>query len=392
MRTTSLVVLLLFCVPLLSGVPLFPKGFSISGAIQKRNAAQLAEYRRQQRASPLYSKNFLLNYHIPDETLLATIYFMGNDPNHPTNYTVSLETATDWLYFFNTSTVNQTGLTPLNQTFTGKYENYDVNGYRYQAQVSYGSLNFPDPVTQTFAIVGPLLSVDNTSEVSFDGVLGLGWRSTKTVDCDTSNVIPPVLNIMSTSTEKQYYVIRLDPYNVTTNTQTYQIVFGESVHTCGDEYGFTDVVYAPAADNGFVNFIMDGLAYGETDIVSGGEQATVDAGIPVLMTTAPAFKRIYELSKWSYNFALAIYTVKCDDVPTMKDLVFQIGTQDYPVPASKYVADIGIGDGTCAVLIDKPDASFTYSPWILGQPFLSSHCVWFGVNDNTIGFALQSQA
>ncbi|KAI6233208.1 hypothetical protein M3Y99_00932300 [Aphelenchoides fujianensis] len=106
MKTTTLVVLLLSCFPLFSCVPLSSKGFTISGVVQKRNAAQLAEYRRQQRASPLYSKNFLLDYPFPDESLLANVTIYSSDQKTHTTYTLSFETATDWMYIFDSSLTN----------------------------------------------------------------------------------------------------------------------------------------------------------------------------------------------------------------------------------------------------------------------------------------------
>ncbi|KAI6222955.1 hypothetical protein M3Y99_01481600 [Aphelenchoides fujianensis] len=284
MRTTTVVVLLLSSVLLGSGVPLFPKGFTISGVIQKRNAAQLAEYHRQQQASPfLSSKNFLLNY--PDETLRATVEILDASEN-VVKKNVSLETATNWLYFFNTSMVNQTGLTPLNQTFNGKYENYDVSGYRYSAQIDYEPVVGREmTLTQTFAIVGAFLDVTNKSIVDFDGVLGLGWGAQDTSNCEpsTDDYVSPIRNIMKQQTEaKHFYVLHVNSADRASDDHTFNITFGFADYRCGTNYGYTPVVYAAAGDNGFLSLSMDGFSYGDEGIAPGGDQATVDAGAPFL--------------------------------------------------------------------------------------------------------------
>ncbi|KAI6222954.1 Peptidase A1 domain-containing protein [Aphelenchoides fujianensis] len=378
MKTATVVVLLFSCVVL-------SEEFSISGVILKRNAAQLAEYRRQQRASHLFSRDYLRGK--LDETLIANIGLYDPQTRSIVQKKVSVETATEWLYLFDASMVNQTQATFINQTFTGKYENYDVSGQLYWAQMAYRDLStLSTVVNQTFAIVGTYYNPDNTPEFPFDGVLGLGWR-TDASDCDpTLQVIPPVRNILSTTQgQKPYYVLHVNATSPSTENHAFTISFGQDIAECDNTFGYTPLVYAPAADNGFLTFSLDGFAYGDQQLTPGGDSAVLDAGSPLITATYPALSQIFNLIPHAYNYTLGIYTTSCD-VTALQNLIFSIGSYQYCVGPANYVADIGIGDGSCALMIDLTPVDFPFSHWVIGQPFLEGHCVYYDLAANKIGF------
>ncbi|KAI6233114.1 hypothetical protein M3Y99_00946800 [Aphelenchoides fujianensis] len=320
------------CFLLLAG-PLVSNGLVLKGTYQRRNAAQLAEYRRQELTFPSASKSLLLGY--PAEMLLAEVQIHDTNTQQSSTYTMSVETSTDWMVFFNNSGFNGKPATPLGQQFTGEYKNYEVTGERFFASISYNSLDgVPTLVNHTFAIVDPILSFDDIPIFQCDGVLGLGWsiEGGKNKE-DDQDVIPPIRNILDSLSGPEFYVLYVKSPTQLPANSSFEIAFGHDLPQCGPQFGYTSLFYQRAADNGFLYISLDGVRYGDQQLVPAGQTAT-----------------------------------------------------DIAVPASRYVADIGIGDGSCALLFDQIGDSMPVN-WILGLPFLQSRCVFSDSNANRFGFS-----
>ncbi|KAI6233126.1 Asp-1 [Aphelenchoides fujianensis] len=366
---------------------LVSNGLVLKGSYQRRNAAQLAEYRRQELTFPSASKSLLLGY--PAEMLLAEVQIHDTTTQQSSTYVMSVETATDRMFFFNNPGFNENLATSLSQQFTGEYKNYEVTGERYSAFVSYKSLDEgPALVNQTFAIVDPILSFDDTPIFQCDGLLGLGWS----IEPDGNkgndqNVVPPIRNILaSLAAPKEFYVLYVESPTQLPANSSFEIAFGQDLPQCGPHIDYTSLFYKRTSDDGFLYIYLDGVRYGVQQLVPAGQTATVDSGSPIIGLPFQAWRQLLSRMPLDFNYPLEIYTTDCSDANTLEDLVFQIGGSELAVPASHYVADIGIGDGTCALLFDQIGDSMPIN-WILGLPFLQSRCVFFDLNANQFGFS-----
>ncbi|KAI6243146.1 hypothetical protein M3Y99_00138000 [Aphelenchoides fujianensis] len=275
--------------------------------------------------------------------LLVDVQLYDSTTQTRSTYTMSVETSSDWMFFFNHSGFNENLATPLGQPFIGNYENYNVTGKRYFGSVSYKSLDgVPKLANQTFAVVDPILSFDDTPVFQCDGVLGLGWsiESDGSKDLD-QDVVPPIRNIIASSSgERDFYVLYVESPTQLPATLSFEIAFGQDIEQCGTYFSYTSLFYQRAADNGFLYFYLDGVQYGDHQLVPAGQTATVDSASPAIGMSFRAMLSILREIPYDFNHALRIFTTDCANVNTLKDLVFQIGGQEIAVPAYQYVADV----------------------------------------------------
>ena len=82
-----------------------------------------------------------------------------------------------------------------------------------------------------------------------------------------------------------------------------------------------------------------------------------------------------------------MYTVLCNATTTAPDLNFTIGGQTFTRPALDYIIDIGLGDGTCPVTLDKIYGGGFGPSWYLGDVFIQKYCNVYDIGNKRIGFA-----
>ncbi|KAI6211559.1 Peptidase A1 domain-containing protein [Aphelenchoides besseyi] len=372
----------------------------LRGQLQRHNAEKLRRYqrlRRENHVKKLYTPDY------PQEPLTFDIY-IGKDTSQSTPYRLSVETMETQMW---TLAPNYPLLTKENHFYDhtksksswaeGSWYGYTgeflVSGWEYGDLVKF---NNDTVFNQTFGCVSNAYgSVEPYNDPVFDGIdgaLGLAWN----VDFDNTPAYKsePIRNILNydknVSRENHFYVLWVASNGKEqTNSSSgrhydWQITFGhlDLVH-CERNFKMTSL---SAGEHSEPKFMMTKFTFGEYDYYMGSDSIIVDTGSPVIYMPKKVHSEVFYIISPDYDWDTGLYTVNCSYTDTYADWVFSLGQDDYKVPSTTYIMDVGLGDGRCILSLGISETEYSDS-WVLGNPWLMEHCVLFSVKDNQIGFA-----
>lgn len=129
---------------------------------------------------------------------------------------------------------------------------------------------------------------------------------------------------------------------------------------------------------------LDGIKSGDYHHESSDKiTAIVDSGTSLITGPRAEVSKLAAAVGAKANF-MGEYTIDCDKVESMPDIVFTIEGTDYTIPGPKTVIQ---AQGTCLFAFMGIDFPAPGPQWILGDVFMREYYTVFNYLDQTIGFA-----
>ncbi|KAI6233115.1 Eukaryotic aspartyl protease [Aphelenchoides fujianensis] len=263
----------------------FTSGFELVGRQNRRTAAEIRAYHRQQ-VQALGHKNYLINY--PDEAVIVEIK-IGTPPQM---FNVSVETSTDYLWVFDdfyparrlqqpfyNYTKSSTSLY-ANCCWTGWSDNFEITGAGFFDTISFFSLDWErNAVNQSFSTAQVFYRDQQLilPTFEFDGVLGLAWSNA----IDTP---PPLFGILRSipHLHTNYSVVWLEKPTSADSKPTASITFGYPNDNCDSEFRALTLVFVSTPANPLPAIVVDAFEFGDYSYTIAGT-ATLNLGQPVVL-------------------------------------------------------------------------------------------------------------
>lgn len=131
---------------------------------------------------------------------------------------------------------------------------------------------------------------------------------------------------------------------------------------------------------------MDSIKAGDYTHASGDDDqitAIVDSGTSLITGPKAEIAKLAEAVGAKANI-MGEYTVSCDKVSDIPDVVFTIGGNEYTIPGPKTVIQ---AQGTCLFAFMALEIPPPGPQWILGDVFMREYYTVFNYHDKSIGFA-----
>ena len=128
---------------------------------------------------------------------------------------------------------------------------------------------------------------------------------------------------------------------------------------------------------------IDAGDYHKDSSESGKITAIVDSGTSLMVGPKAEITRLAQMMGATANIA-GEYTVDCNTVDQLPDVVFTIAGKEYSIPGSKTVIQ---AQGTCLFAFMGMDFPSGGPQWILGDVFMREYYTVFNYVDKTVGLA-----
>ncbi|KAJ3277032.1 hypothetical protein HDV01_000084 [Terramyces sp. JEL0728] len=144
------------------------------------------------------------------------------------------------------------------------------------------------------------------------------------------------------------------------------------------------VTYYPVVNSGFWQFNLDSFQYAVNGLAGNASikinQAIVDSGTAMILVEQKVADNVNKLIGGTFDSAKGVYRIPCTAV-SGPDVIFQIGTDSYKIPASAYVVDVK--DGCISGIASGAENSGTV---VFGALFIRQYYTVFDKTNNRIGF------
>jgi len=212
----------------------------------------------------------------------------------------------------------------------------------------------------------------------FDGILGMGWD---TISVD--HLMQPMDQIFANT-----QLCPMPVFAFWLNRDTHGAQGGEMT-LCGmDSAHYTgDIAWEPLTKTDYWRIQMGGLAIGSTQI-AGNVSAIVDTGTSLLAGPVAAVRQIQQMIGATEIIA-GEYSVSCDKIPTLPNVVITLGGQQFTLTGRDYVLEVDqLFEKVCIsgfIGIDIPPPNGPL--WILGDIFIGKFYTVFDHGMQRVGFA-----
>lgn len=204
----------------------------------------------------------------------------------------------------------------------------------------------------------------------FDGILGLGFTS---ISIDSTTTVFENA-IKQNKVDQPIFAFYLG------DNGPGELTFGG--YDAGKFEGDLNYVHLDAAT--YWQIALDKIAAGDYEKEASDKiTAIVDSGTS-LITGPKAEIHKLALSIGAKPNIMGEYTIDCDKIEEIPDVVFTIGGIDYSIPGSKTVIQ---AQGTCLFAFMGMDFPAPGPQWILGDVFMREYYTVFNYHDQSIGFA-----
>lgn len=212
----------------------------------------------------------------------------------------------------------------------------------------------------------------------FDGILGMGFD---TISVD--HLMQPMDQIFA---NKAICEQPLFSFWLNRDTQGSQ---GGEMTLCGiDQNHYTGTIaWEPVTRQDYWRINMDSLSIG-SNVYGGNVSAIVDTGTSLLAGPSDAVRRIQELIGAS-EIINGEYSVPCDKVPSLPNVVITLGGQQFTLTGKDYILEVDeLFEKICLsgfIGLDIPPPNGPL--WILGDIFIGKFYTVFDAGNKRVGFA-----
>ncbi|KAH7711304.1 CRE-ASP-1 protein [Aphelenchoides avenae] len=275
-------------------------------------------------------------------------------------------------HFFSSN--DSTTFSSVNTTFSFNYGSGSVDG-----NVGIDVFHFGPFVSrkQVFALA---TSVDATvNGFPFDGIFGHGWPWSRN---PSFNVTGPLQNVLSQLDRKVFTVWYRQQTSVKAGENAGRITYGGvDDENCGPKWNYYHLIN-PIYEWTFSAKL--GFTFGSFTYASPKDTILTDTGNPGISGPPKAIKVIVAAVGAEYDFKHDAYIAKCQQ-KNVPDLVFTFDTNQYTLPVSQLLVDVGRKDGKCVLTVSE--TAFPHF-WVLGDAFVRGFCIAHDFGEKQIGFAV----
>jgi cathepsin D len=142
----------------------------------------------------------------------------------------------------------------------------------------------------------------------------------------------------------------------------------------------------PLTKQGYWQFALDGISVDGNALGHGDAQAIADTGTSLIAGPTDQVAKINSIIG-ATPVTAGVYTVDCEDIPSLPDVEFSIGGRTFSLSAEDYILKItAFGQTTCMSGfsgLDIPAGPL----WILGDVFISRYYTVFDFKKKAVMFA-----
>uniref|UniRef100_A0A914V9N9 Peptidase A1 domain-containing protein n=1 Tax=Plectus sambesii TaxID=2011161 RepID=A0A914V9N9_9BILA len=347
------------------------------------------EYSKHKKAARASGSQTINDYE--DLTYVSTIT-LGTPAQ---TFTVTLDTGSANLWVVDSS-CNSPGCNSAVASYTrNKYQasassTYSNDGRSWSIQYGIGTFSGTLAVDKfcvagicyNTQIFGRATAVDESFQTQpCDGTFGLAWPALA-VDA----VQPPFQNIMS-SLDAPIFTFWFDKKGPVNGGVGGLVTYGAlDTKNCQ----INTLKYAPLTAQTYWMFGTTGVSAGSFSSNS-MLRAIADTATALIIGPGGQINSIGSAVGGTYNSTYNLWLIPCSGANTLPPVTFTINTPAptaFPIPASQYVIDVGLGNGQCGLAFYSIDSTGFGPAWVLGDPWIRTYCNVFDVGNKRVGFAV----
>jgi len=211
----------------------------------------------------------------------------------------------------------------------------------------------------------------------FDGILGLGYDSLSKKQTPT----PFSRLIQDGKCAQPVFAFWLNRDASTSNGNN-----GGELTLCGmdSNHYVGELTYVPVTRQAYWQFEVDEVVV-DGHSISTQFQAISDSGTSMLVGPRDAIELMHTYIGAEQDPQTNMYTVDCDKLDSMPDIVFTIGGKPFPLKPNQYIQKFS--EGSDSFCLSGLGVSPSPDLWILGDVFIGPYYTVFDMGQNRVGFA-----
>jgi len=255
------------------------------------------------------------------------------------------------------------------RAFAIQYGTGSVQGFLGIDTVTFGGIS----ATQTTFGQGSHLAAFFRNE-PLDGILGLGWPQI------AADGVTPVVNQMINKGLLDAPLFGV--WMTEEGSGGDGSVAGEISLGAIDNTKFTGAItYTPVTKKGYWQIQIGGATINGQSVAQAGS-AISDTGTSLIAAPPAAVTAIGRALGGTLDPQQGLYTVNCNKINTLPDIVFKIENKDFAIRSRSYVLNL---DGTC--YLGFQSLSGFSIQWILGDVFIREWYQIYDIGNARLGFA-----
>jgi len=210
----------------------------------------------------------------------------------------------------------------------------------------------------------------------FDGILGLGYDS-----ISKNNITTPFTRLIQDGKCAEPVFAFWLNRNMANGSN------GGELTLCGTDpnHYVGELTYVPVTRQAYWQFTVDEVVVDGHSIATKFE-AIADSGTSMLVGPKSEIDRIHIWIGADKDPETHMYTVDCDKLDSMPDIVFTIGGKPFPLKPSQYITKFDEGKSSfCLSGLGENHAADDL--WIFGDVFIGPYYTVFDKGNNRVGFA-----
>jgi len=160
---------------------------------------------------------------------------------------------------------------------------------------------------------------------------------------------------------------------------------GEVVFGGIDESAYRGKIkYAPVRRKAYWEVEFEALKFGDDELKLENTGAAIDTGTSLIVAPSDIAEMLNSMIGATRGWT-GQYTVECDKVSSLPDLVFTFGGSEYPLTSEDYILKV---QNTCISGFVGMDLKLPGGElWIIGDVFLKKYYTVYDLGRNAVGFA-----
>jgi len=211
----------------------------------------------------------------------------------------------------------------------------------------------------------------------FDGILGLGYDA-----LSVKNITTPFTHLIQDGKcAEPVFAFWLNRDASTSNGNN-----GGELTLCGTDknHYVGELTYVPVTRQAYWQFLVDEVVV-DGHSISTQFQAIADSGTSMLVGPKYDIERIHIWIGAEQDPETHMYTVDCDKLDSMPDIIFTIAGKPFPLKPTQYIQKFT--EGSSSFCLSGLGVSPNDDLWILGDVFIGPYYTVFDKGQNRVGFA-----